>query len=161
QALVAYFGGFGPYQTYKYGGGGPSSTSLLYNLNREGTPASGMNNSTRSLLLLLLFLIALFLRVYHLGSYGLSEDEANKMLAVESYRGGDFTANAEHPMFMKLLCTASVILSEKWNSLFPSASISTEAALRFPLAVAGALITLVIYFLGAEILNSKAALIAA
>ena len=115
---------------------------------------------TRSLVLLLLFGAALFLRVRGLGEVGLSEDEANKILAVESYRRGDFSPNAEHPMFMKLLCTGSVILAERANHMFQTA-ITPEAALRFPVAVAGAAVTPAVYLLGIELLNPPAAMMAA
>lgn len=108
-----------------------------------------------------LFLIALFLRSYRLGSIGLSEDESNKILATQKYRQGDFTANGEHPLLMKLLCTGSLILAERWNSLVPSAPISPEAALRFPLALAGSLAVFAIYLLGSELFGSTIGLIAA
>src|SRR5438132_12884781 len=102
----------------------------------------------RAWILGILFLAALFLRSYGLGNVGLSEDEANKILAVENYRHGDFSANGEHPMLMKLLCTASIVVSEKWNNLFPSLKISPEAALRLPLALAGSIVVFAIYLLG-------------
>lgn len=95
-----------------------------------------------------------------LGDTGLGEDEANKILAVESYRHGDFSANAEHPMFMKLLCTGSVIIAEHMNRAFHTA-ITPEAALRFPVAIAGAAITPAVYLLGVELLNPPAAAVAA
>src|SRR5438034_9898121 len=114
----------------------------------------------RGWILGILFVSALFLRCYGLGSVGLSEDEANKILAVESYRHGDFSANGEHPMLMKLLCTASVVISEKWNALIPALKIIPEAALRFPLALAGGLVVFAIYFLGRERFGVGVALIA-
>src|SRR6476646_9323115 len=47
-------------------------------------------------------LLALAFRLSALAAYGLSEDEINKLHAVEEYRAGRFTANAEHPMLMKV-----------------------------------------------------------
>src|SRR6267142_2694025 len=37
-------------------------------------------------------------RAVALSTYGFSEDEVNKVRAIEQYRRGDFGANAEHPM---------------------------------------------------------------
>ncbi|HXG67675.1 MAG TPA: hypothetical protein VNO70_21415, partial [Blastocatellia bacterium] len=47
-------------------------------------------------------------RVYDLDAAGLAEDETNKLFAIRCYEQGDFTANAEHPMVMKMLCFASM-----------------------------------------------------
>lgn len=115
----------------------------------------------RLIILVALFLVALFLRTYHLGANGLSEDESNKILATQKYRQGDFTANGEHPMLMKLACTVSEIASERLNALVPSAAISPEAALRFPLALAGSLGVFALYLLGAELFGPPIGLIAA
>ena len=56
-------------------------------------------------------------RTAHLATYGFSEDEINKVHAVEEYRQGSFGANAEHPMLMKLAMWGSVALSERWNAV--------------------------------------------
>ena len=117
-------------------------------------------HKTRALILTLLVLVSLFFRLRGLAEPGLSEDEANKILAIEEYRRGSFSANAEHPMLMKLLCTGSVIFAETCNRFF-RASIAPEAALRFPVAVAGAATTPAVYLLGVELLNPPAAMIAA
>lgn len=114
----------------------------------------------RALILALLFGMSLFFRIRGLGDVGLSEDEANKILAVESYRRGDFSPNGEHPMLMKLLATVSIIASEQWNRFFPH-SIRPEAAVRFPSAFSGAATTVAVYLLGVELLNPPAALMAA
>lgn len=119
-----------------------------------------MTNNRIRAIVLLLFCAALLLRIRGLGDTGLSEDEANKILAVESYRHGDFSANAEHPMFMKLLCTGSVVIAEHMNRAFHT-TITPEAAVRFPVALAGAAITPAVYLLGAELLNPPAAVLAA
>ena len=90
--------------------------------------------------------LALFFRVAALSTYGLSEDEINKVRAIEQYRAGDFSANAEHPMLMKLAMLGSVSLSEAWNRRAPaSAAVPLETALRLPNAVAGAATTLVVF----------------
>jgi Dolichyl-phosphate-mannose-protein mannosyltransferase len=120
-----------------------------------------MSAQVRKILLLALFLVALGIRCWNLGAVGLAEDEARKMEAVRSYRQGEFTANGEHPMLMKLLCTGSVLVAERWNALVPSSPISPEAALRFPLALAGGLMVFAIYLLGKELFGLAPAMIAA
>jgi Dolichyl-phosphate-mannose-protein mannosyltransferase len=114
----------------------------------------------RSFILIFIFALALFLRVAGLGRNGFSDDEANKILATEAYRKGDFTPNAEHPMLMKVGGLAVLLFAEKWNAHFPSASISPEAAMRFPVALASAAISFAIYLLGRELFSPAAALIA-
>src|SRR6266850_2098010 len=61
--------------------------------------------------------VALTFRVSALSTYGLSEDEINKVHAIEQYRAGRFGANAEHPMLMKLAMWGSVSLSDAWNRI--------------------------------------------
>ena len=52
-------------------------------------------------LLALILLTGLGFRLYELGSEGLSEDELNKLVAVQDYRAHGLTAaNGEHPMLM-------------------------------------------------------------
>jgi len=63
---------------------------------------------SRALVLTLALGAALPIRLINLGASGFSEDEINKWHAVQAYRAGDFTANAEHPMLMKLAAWASV-----------------------------------------------------
>src|SRR5262249_50189183 len=75
-----------------------------------------------------------------------SEDELNKVHAVERYQSGDFGANAEHPMLMKLAMWASVDLTRIWNNLAsPGRSLPLETAIRLPNALAGAATTLVLF----------------
>jgi hypothetical protein len=82
--------------------------------------------------------VALACRTTALATYGLSEDEVAKLEAVESYRQGQFSANAEHPMLMKLAMWASLNLADVWNAHTPpSLAIATETALRLPNALAG------------------------
>lgn len=72
-------------------------------------------------LLALLFVAGFGLRAWNLSAEALSEDELNKLQAVADYREfGLSPANAEHPMLMKALQTASVVLCERWNETFIS-----------------------------------------
>jgi hypothetical protein len=106
-------------------------------------------------------------RVTGLSAEGLSEDELNKLNAVADYRAHGITsANGEHPMLMKTLEAASIILAEKWNnSSFVAShqaeSIAPETALRFPGTVLGALTAILIYLITAELFGAEVALIAA
>jgi hypothetical protein len=104
-------------------------------------------------------------RVAGLSAEGLGEDELNKLNAVADYRANGLTgANGEHPMLMKALQAASIIVAEKWNNLNgdpPSDRISDEMALRLPGVIAGALTTLLIYLIAAELFGAEVALIAA
>jgi len=89
---------------------------------------------------------ALGFRVIALSTYGLSEDEINKVRAIEHYRSGDFTSNAEHPMLMKLAMWASVDLRRAWNrAAGPEHEVSLETAIRLPNAIAGAATTLALF----------------
>jgi len=90
--------------------------------------------------------LAFGFRVNALSAYGLSEDEINKVQAIEQYRAGHFGANAEHPMLMKLAMWGSVDLARAWNRVAPpEQAMSLETAIRLPNAVAGALTTLVLF----------------
>jgi len=115
--------------------------------------------------LAVLVLIGFGLRVSNLSSEGLSEDELNKLQAVAEYREHGLTsANSEHPLLMKALLTGSLVLADKWNStsfLGRHRQISPEAALRLPGTVFGALTTILIYLLAAELFGAEVGLIAA
>jgi dolichyl-phosphate-mannose-protein mannosyltransferase len=109
---------------------------------------------SRALTLTLVVMLALAVRVFALGASGFSEDEINKLRAAESYGRFDFTANAEHPMLMKLAIWASFDGAGWWNAhdrLAGIVTISPEASLRFPNAIAGAATAGAIYLL-AELL---------
>ena len=138
------------------------------------TPESFVERSARALsrtliiaALTLINLVGFGFRVAGLGAEGLSEDELNKLNAVEDYRAHGLTAaNGEHPMLMKALLTVSVVAAERWNSTSlvannPSLHISTEAALRFPGVVFGALTSLLIFLIVSELFGIEVALIAA
>ncbi len=115
--------------------------------------------------LAVLVLIGFGLRVSNLSSEGLSEDELNKLQAVAEYREHGLTsANSEHPLLMKALLTGSLVLADKWNStsfLGGYRQISPETALRLPGTVFGALTTILIYLLAAELFGAEVGLIAA
>ncbi|MGI9067014.1 MAG: glycosyltransferase family 39 protein [Pyrinomonadaceae bacterium] len=115
--------------------------------------------------LAVLVLIGFGLRVSNLSSEGLSEDELNKLQAVAEYREHGLTsANSEHPLLMKALLTGSLVLADKWNStsfLGGHRQISPEAALRLPGTVFGALTTILIYLLAAELFGAEVGLIGA
>lgn len=111
-------------------------------------------------LLCVLFAIGLFLRVYELGALSLSEDESHKIAAVQSYKDGDITANAEHPMLMKVLMALSVSSSHWWNQ-HSTWKISEEAALRFPNALFGAATTIPLYYLTASFFGPEIGLLSA
>jgi hypothetical protein len=128
----------------------------------------GLLSNSKALIfvaVLVLVVAGLGFRVTGLSAEGLSEDELNKLNAVADYRANGLTgANGEHPMLMKALQAASIMVAEKWNNLNgdpPSDPISDEMALRLPGAIAGALTTLLIYLIAAELFGAEVALIAA
>jgi hypothetical protein len=121
-----------------------------------------------TLLLAAVLVVGLGFRVAGLGTEGLSEDELNKLQAVEDYRAHGLTsANGEHPMLMKGLQTASVAAADAWNASSlarehpDSLLISPEAALRLPSALFGALTALLIYLVVAELFGAEVALVSA
>jgi hypothetical protein len=115
----------------------------------------------------LIILIGFGFRVANLGAEGLSEDELNKLRAVEDYRAHGLTAaNGEHPMLMKAMLTVSIVASEQWNAssivaTHPSWRIPVETALRLPGAIFGALTSLLIFLVVSELFGSEIGLIAA
>lgn len=128
----------------------------------------GLVSVSRSLLvasLVFLVLVGFGFRVSSLPAEGLSEDELNKLQAVGDYREHGLTsANSEHPLLMKALMTASVVIADKWNSIASLGGhrpISTETALRFPSTIFGALTAILIYMLAAELFGAEVGLIAA
>ena len=129
---------------------------------------AGVLSRTLVVALLSLLVVAGFgLRAAGLSAEGLSEDELNKLRAVEEYRARGLTSkNGEHPLLMKALLTASVVAAETWNSTGvaranPSLTVPVETALRLPGALFGALTSLLIFFVVAELFGTQTALIAA
>ncbi|HEV8589992.1 MAG TPA: glycosyltransferase family 39 protein [Pyrinomonadaceae bacterium] len=108
----------------------------------------------------LMVLIGAGLRMKGLGAIGFAEDEINKVEAARAYDRGDFTANAEHPMLMKLLIDLSLRGARAWNS-FAGQAISEEAALRFPNVVFGALTAIPLCLLTAALFDLSTGLWAA
>lgn len=113
----------------------------------------------RKILIIVIAVIAGFgARVYRLDAAGFAEDEANKVFATRSYEQGDFTANAEHPMLMKLLCYGTLHAAAGWNRSFGGAlrmQISDETALRLPNAVFGALTVIPLFLLTTGLLGFR------
>ena len=107
------------------------------------------------------------LRVNNLSSEGLSEDELNKLSAVNEYRAHGLTsANGEHPLLMKALLTVSVIAADRWNqtsvvATHPDLNVPVETSLRIPGALFGAFIAIVIFLVASELFGVEIALIAA
>lgn len=126
------------------------------------------NSRTLVIAAIIMLTIAGFgFRVTGMSAEGLSEDELNKLNAVADYRANGLTgANGEHPMLMKALQAATIILAEKWNSTSfvasrPASRIAPETALRLPGAIVGALTTILIFLIASELFGSEVALIAA
>lgn len=107
------------------------------------------------------------LRIAGLSSEGLSEDELNKLAAVNEYRSHGLTsANGEHPLLMKALLTVSVISAERWNQTslvasHPELNVPVETSLRIPGAVFGAFIAVLTFLVASELFGLETALIAA
>lgn len=102
--------------------------------------------------LALLVILGFGLRVTQLGAIGFAEDEMNKLEAIHAYERGDFSANSEHPMVMKLLM---------WASVNKAQASSLEAALRMPNALIGALTVIPIFLLTLALFDRWTALLAA
>jgi dolichyl-phosphate-mannose--protein O-mannosyl transferase len=102
--------------------------------------------------LALLIIIGFGLRFTQLGAVGFAEDEMNKLDAIHAYERGDFSANSEHPMLMKLLM---------WASVRNAPVDSEEAALRLPNVLIGALTVIPIFLLTAAFFDRWTALLAA
>ncbi|MBA2702960.1 MAG: glycosyltransferase family 39 protein [Blastocatellia bacterium] len=123
-----------------------------------------LNTRVLVIALALLVVAGFAFRLTHLSAEGLSEDELNKLEAVNDYRQHGLTsANGEHPLLMKALQTATVVLADKWNSISLGRNnpIATETALRFPSVLFGVLTAILIYLLTAELFGAEVGLIAA
>jgi len=126
----------------------------------------GLDRLERRKLLIIVVVVALgfFVRAYRLDAAGFAEDEANKIFAARAYEQGDFTANAEHPMVMKLLCYGSTRAASAWNSLAGQRidlRIPEETALRLPNAAFGALTVIPLFLLTTGLLGFRVGLITA
>ncbi|HJQ67589.1 MAG TPA: glycosyltransferase family 39 protein [Blastocatellia bacterium] len=115
------------------------------------------------LVLAVLTLAAFCVRAYQLDAVGLAEDETNKMFAIRSYEQGDFTANADHPMVMKMLCYGSLHLAGAWNASvgnITGMSVSEETALRMPNALFGALTVIPLLLFASSLFGFRTGLVA-
>ena len=111
----------------------------------------------RVLSLALLLAIAILVRTLGLGASGFSEDEIHKLRAIQAYGRWDFTANAEHPMLMKLGDWASFTAARWWNAHGAFAAITTispEAAIRLPNAMVGGATTSVVFLLAETLFDT-------
>jgi hypothetical protein len=104
--------------------------------------------------------LAFGLRAAGLSTYGFSEDEINKVRAVEEYRAGHLSANAEHPMLMKLAMLTSVQLATAWNHIAPDAAIPAETAIRLPNAVVGAATAAAVFAFARTLFGTPVAMVA-
>jgi Dolichyl-phosphate-mannose-protein mannosyltransferase len=114
----------------------------------------------RALALTLALGFALPIRLINLGASGFGEDEISKWRAVQAYRAGQFSANAEHPMLMKLAAWTSIGVADWWNAHVAGGGVlrvSPEAALRAPNAVAGAATTGMVFLLGETLFGTSVA----
>jgi dolichyl-phosphate-mannose-protein mannosyltransferase len=108
--------------------------------------------------LALLIIVGLGFRARHLNAIGFAEDEVNKVDAVRLYEQGDISANAEHPMLMKVLMYASVHIARSWQG---GKTISDEVAFRLPNAIFGALTVIPLFLLTAAFFDRWTGLLAA
>ncbi|MGB8506959.1 MAG: glycosyltransferase family 39 protein [Pyrinomonadaceae bacterium] len=147
-----------------------ASTITTAGLTPELFPEGVVRASHRARLaaaLVLIVLVGFGFRVFHTGAEGLSEDELNKVRAVEDYRAhGLSSANGEHPFLMKALLTTSVVAIDYWNATAFAQShaglqVSTEAAVRLPGALLGSLTSLLIYITASELFGAEVGIIAA
>jgi Dolichyl-phosphate-mannose-protein mannosyltransferase len=133
---------------------------------------SGARSTSQTLVIVTLVALVLggfALRARGLSAEGFADDELNKLDASADYRTHGLTgANGEHPFLMKAVITASVVAAEKWNNsrlVHGSRSsefyVPVEAAVRLPNVIVGALITLVLYLVVAELFGGEIALLAA
>ena len=111
----------------------------------------------RALGLALLVAVALVPRVSSLGASGFSEDEINKLRAVSAYDHLDFSANAEHPMMMKLADWAAISAVRWWDAHVGAAGVPVEAALRLPNAIVGTATTAVVFLLAETLFDTTIA----
>lgn len=132
-----------------------------------GEIAHSRNRKVLIIVLSVLVLAGFGFRVSGLNTEGLSDDELNKLSAVEDYRAHGLTsANGEHPFVMKVLLTVSVIGAEKWNqaswaSANPRLRVPVETALRFPGALFGALSIALLFLVTSELFGIEVGLVAA
>ena len=148
----------------------PSATVTTASITPELFAESNVRAASRTLIiaaLAVVIVVGFGLRAYRLGVESLSEDELNKVRAVEQYRTQGLTsANGEHPFVMKALLTLSTIAADRWNASGMAQAnadlrVSTETATRLPGALLGALTSLLIFLVMAELFGTEMGLVAA
>ena len=129
---------------------------------------SGLLSRRVLIIVLGIFVVAgLALRTTGIGSEGLSDDELNKLVAVNDYRTHGLTgANGEHPFLMKALLGVTLVASEHWNrtslvTSHPQLNVPVEVALRVPGAIFGALTSILLFLVAAELFGNEVGLLAA
>ena len=146
-----------------------ADTVTTARINSELFIGSSIRPASRLLVvsLSLILLLGFGFRVFQLGAEGLSEDELNKLAAVEDYRAHGLTAaNGEHPMLMKAILTLGIVGADHWNSApwvasDPALRISMESALRLPGVILGTLVSLLLFLVAAELFGNEIGLLAA
>ncbi|MEJ7615682.1 MAG: glycosyltransferase family 39 protein [Pyrinomonadaceae bacterium] len=132
-----------------------------------GVQDFAISNFALAAILTLIVSLGFGFRLHNLSVDGLSDDELNKVRAVQDYRRNGLTsANGEHPMLMKALLTVSIVAAERWEKTISKAGQTThviplESALRFPGVLVGALCSLLIFFVARELFGIEVAIIAA
>ena len=129
------------------------------------TPSYGWALSqaaTTTIFIVAVMALAFGVRAAGLSTSGFSEDEINKVRAIEAYRQGSLSANAEHPMLMKLAMLTSVEAASAWNRVAPTgSSVAIETAIRLPNALVGAATTAAIFGATQVLFGTPAAMMAA
>lgn len=119
--------------------------------------SSTATHRTEVIFLLFFTLAAFGVRLYHVGSISLAEDEAAKWLAMLQYEQGYLIGvSSGHPMRMRLLAWASLEVGKDWNRWAgPLGRLREceEATLRFPDLLIGAPTPIVIHPPGKEMLG--------
>ena len=108
--------------------------------------------------LVLLILLGFGFRVCQLGAIGFAEDEVNKVNAVRAYERGDITANAEHPMLMKIFMFVSVKIA---RAVKGEGGYSDEVVFRLPNVIFGALTVVPLFLLTTAFFDRWTGLLAA
>lgn len=149
----------------------PATHITTARIRPELFPEQIVNVSSRALVvaaLAALVIAGFALRAYRLDAEGLSEDELNKVRAVEEYRTRGLTpANGEHPFLMKALLTASAVAADRWNATDYVRGgpwryyVPQETWARMPGAILGALTSVLIFLVALELFGAEVAFIAA
>jgi dolichyl-phosphate-mannose-protein mannosyltransferase len=148
----------------------PALPVVTAGLRPELFAGAGTHSVSRVLIVAALSVLVLAgfgFRLDRLSSEGLSDDELNKLNAVNEYRTQGLSgANGEHPLLMKALLTVSVIVAEKWNQTslvagHPNLSLPVETSVRIPGALFGAFTAVLIFLVASELFGLEVGLISA